>query len=140
NAYNRHDRQKAQEIVAYEIARLASPGNAIIYQDGNACQEQQDTHQVREDCHLKTIESANKELKDLEMRISAQLRVRKRHFQSINKHIAKAFIWSLKDRNALTIYLREQGWRVEVCEYEADIHIGKGCTPDDVVFPKTAPS
>ncbi|KAI1288746.1 hypothetical protein EDD11_009699, partial [Mortierella claussenii] len=136
DAYNRHDREKAQEIVAHEIARVASPGNAIIYLDGNACQEKQHTHQVREDRRLKAMESASKELEALEMRNSTQQCVRKQHFLSVNKRIVKAFIWSLEDRHSLAIYLREQGWRVQVCEYEADTQIGKDCTPDDVVFSK----
>jgi 5'-3' exonuclease len=105
----------------------------VLYIDGPSPEEKRETRQRREEKRIVALQKAHIWLSDMETRVGARRRVRKRDFTKLNKLIRAAFYWTQDARASLAIYLREQGWTVVECPSEADTAIAIDSRPQDIV-------
>ncbi|KAK3810385.1 MAG: hypothetical protein J3Q66DRAFT_405139 [Benniella sp.] len=61
-------------------------------------------------------------------------KLHKNHFQDATKSINKCFYWSLEARQDFASYMRENGWSMRLCQFEADVDIASDCRPEDFVI------
>ncbi|KAF9914008.1 hypothetical protein FBU30_002847, partial [Linnemannia zychae] len=107
--------------------------NIIIYIDGELCEEKRSTHDTRQRRRSEAAYRARLALDNLNEHISRGLRVRKRTFSPVQKHLKACFRWEEKDRNDFILYMRGRSWEVVQCDFEADPQIASGCQNGDVV-------
>ena len=133
SAYSRHPDDQAHAIMERELRKYGNASSLVLYFDGDACEEKKPTHSKREAVRAKALQAAHIQLEELEQRVENKTRVRKRLFFNITKQLRAAFRWSNKARASLATYLRDRGWAVKECLFEADVAIAKDCLPGDVV-------
>ncbi|KAF8921780.1 hypothetical protein BGZ58_003858, partial [Dissophora ornata] len=133
HAYSSCSIDDAHCIVEREILKLGTQADLVLYVDGLHSEEKGPTQVHREDLRRKALERAEKHLCELEGRVDRKLRVRRHHFNNINKNLRSAFYWSMDARQAFAKYMREKEWNVVECLTEADLTIGLECKPGDIV-------
>ncbi|KAF9154694.1 Rad2 nuclease, partial [Mortierella sp. AD010] len=106
---------------------------ALIYFDGAPPVEKVQVHHKRKETRRESLDKANKHADVLMERINQRLRVRKRHFQSVQQNLRRAFHLDPAEAGSLLDYLRSTGWKAIESETEADIRIARDCLPGDVV-------
>jgi len=83
----------AHAIVVERIRKLAARSHAVLYLDGGPTAEKQHTHKVREETRAKALAAAKRNVDKFRERVDNNLRIRKHHFQDVNKQLNKTFKW-----------------------------------------------
>ncbi|KAF9543103.1 hypothetical protein BGW38_009769, partial [Lunasporangiospora selenospora] len=126
--------EAAHASVLRRIEQLGNPSDSVLYFDGGAAVEKQQTHQDRQKVRTKALAEASKHITIFSERQEKNLRIRKSHFTRIRKELAKAFVWDPEMRKGLVRYLREKGWTAIECDTEADLQIAKDFQQGDVAI------
>ncbi|KAF9919719.1 hypothetical protein FBU30_010621, partial [Linnemannia zychae] len=105
----------------------------VIYFDGKPSEEKIATQRQRQQQREKAQSGANNAIDVLRNRVESGHSVRKANFCEVRKFLRRCFKWSTPDRDALIGFLESKGWRVVLCETEADVRIAKFACVDDII-------
>ncbi|KAF9921244.1 hypothetical protein BGZ67_000630, partial [Mortierella alpina] len=132
-AYSSHPVSVANHILERALLKFATPENAVVYLDGNPCQEKALTHASREKKRQDELDEVVEAISSFSVSIEEKRRVRKQLFYKINKGLKKAFSWTTAEKASFVAHLRGRGWRVVQSTTEADLEIALNYVPGDVV-------
>ncbi|KAF9579471.1 hypothetical protein BGW38_004254, partial [Lunasporangiospora selenospora] len=131
--YSNHTRDKAHLILEGILKELGSQQRIVIYFDGDPAEEKAETRQRHRKMREEAQTRAHHALKVLRDRVHSNRRVRKTHFNSVQKHLRGCFKWSTAGRDAFIVFLQSKGWIVVLCETESDVKIAQDCLIDNIV-------
>ncbi|KAF9998091.1 hypothetical protein BGZ80_006863, partial [Entomortierella chlamydospora] len=132
-AYTQNSVENAHAILEKDIERFGSKDTVIVYVDGAQAQEKEHTAHARQETREKAASRCKAALAMLQDRIDRNLKVRKRHFTDVKTNLASTFYWSLPIRASFVEYMTQAGWKIKICETEADVAIAQDCKPGDIV-------
>ena len=133
DAYTHNTVEKAHELLEQYAMRFGTKDLLIVYIDGTQALEKAETAKVRQSIRDKAVAKCEKSLSELEHRINSNKKPRKRHFTDAKTSLAATFYWTLSMRRAFIQYMQQAGWKMRICETEADVAIARDCEPGDIV-------
>jgi len=133
-AYTTHTHDIAHKAVEHAIQKSGIQKTALLYLDGEPTAEKLTTHSERAQKRTDAAEHAHQVLLTLEDRLDKEQKLHKHHFQDATKSINRCFYWTLEARNDFASYMRENGWSMRLCQFEADVDIASDCQPGDLVL------
>ncbi|GJJ77517.1 putative transposase [Entomortierella parvispora] len=134
NAYSFKAPEEAHQVLEANFLRYGGKDKLILYIDGGAAVEKEETAKKRKANRDKAAEKCYKNLDTLEQRVTNNQKARKRHFVDVKKSLASLFYWPSSVRQDFIDYLIKAGWTVRICETEADVAIAADCRPEDIVI------
>ncbi|GJJ77569.1 hypothetical protein EMPS_09928 [Entomortierella parvispora] len=132
NAYSFKAPEEAHQVLEANFLRYGGKDRLILYIDGGAAVEKEETAKKRRANRDKSAEKCYKNLDALEQRVINNQKARKRHFVDVKKSLASLFYWPSSVRQEFIDYLLKAGWTVRICETEADVAIVADCRPEDI--------
>ena len=134
-AYSHHQSTAAHQMLQRAILKAGlTAESATLYVDGAVPVEKMATHQERAKKGRDSRIQAKEHLVALQERVRENKAVHKHHFQAVIKHALNGFRWPREERAAFVQYMRDQGWNVVECQFEADVTIARDSTENDVVL------
>lgn len=132
-AFSNKTPDEACKVVEAELAKLTPVSNSIVYVDGDPAKKA-NTHSKRDSNRLAALTKAQDKIDRLETRLDSGHSASKHHHLDIKKQLDKAFMLTGESKSTLIGFLREKGWVVRECPFEADLEIARDCTPGDMVL------
>ncbi|GJJ77583.1 hypothetical protein EMPS_09942 [Entomortierella parvispora] len=134
NAYSFKAPEEAHQVLEANFLRYGGKDKLILYIDGGAAVEKEETAKKRKANRDKAAEKCYRNLDALEQRITHNQKASRRHFVDVKKSLASLFYWPSSVRQDFIDYLIKAGWTVRICETEADVAIAADCRPEDIVI------